>query len=94
MFKILIGDRIELILSRVRADTGKSSDFDDIYTAIYLIKYMKAINGINAIVLILNIFRYFEAHQKLAIFIKNYQLTTKMYLYLIPILFFAKIIIV
>ena len=34
---------------------------------------MKAINGINAIVLILNIFRYFEAHQKLAIFITGVQ---------------------
>ena len=73
VFKILIGDRIELILNRVRADTGISSTFDDIYTAIYLIKYMKAINGINAIVLILNIFRYFEAHQKLAIFITGVQ---------------------
>lgn len=34
---------------------------------------MKAINGINAIVLILNIFRYFEANKKLAIFISGVQ---------------------
>ena len=47
--------------------------FDDIYTVMYMIKLMKAINGVNAIALILNIFRYFEAHQKLAIFISGVQ---------------------
>ena len=72
VFKLLIADRIELIIKNVKFDAN-ANVFDDIYTVMYMIKLMKAINGVNAIVLILNIFRYFEAHQKLAIFISGVQ---------------------